>query len=145
MAPKRSTIRDFMTPQPHTIGAAETMRSAHLLMGALGVRHLPVLAGQEVVGMISLREVEISEAVDAVSHDLARVADVMSEPAFIVAPGAALARVAEQMATRKLGSAVVVDGNRVVGIFTTVDALWALAEMSREHDAVSGAMAGARN
>jgi hypothetical protein len=33
------------------------------------------------------------------------------------------------MASRKLGSAVVIDGAKVVGIFTTVDALETLLEM----------------
>jgi len=34
-----------------------------------------------------------------------------------------------EMATRKLGSAVVVDGSKVVGVFTTIDALETLMGM----------------
>jgi len=134
MATKRTTILHFMTPQPHTIGAGQTLAAAHKLMIGLQVRHLPVLERSKVVGMLSLRDLALIEATDGVHPELLRAADVMSEPVFLVSPNATLARVAEEMAARKLGSAVVVDGGKVVGIFTTVDALWALAEMSRAHD-----------
>ena len=137
MPPDRTAIRDYMTPQPHTIAAGQTLHAAHQVMNALQVRHLPVLEGHQLVGMLSLRDLAMIEAVEVVHPDLARVADVMSAPAFVVSPDASLACVSEEMAARKLGAAVVVEGPSVVGIFTTVDALWALAEMSRERDAAS--------
>jgi acetoin utilization protein AcuB len=45
-----------------------------------------------------------------------------------VGPRTSLAKVAATMAEHKYGSAVVMEKNRVVGMFTTVDALRALAE-----------------
>jgi acetoin utilization protein AcuB len=53
----------------------------------------------------------------------------MSTDVYKVPPDAALRSVAREMAKRKLGSAIVTEGNRVQGVFTTVDALRALAEL----------------
>ena len=47
----------------------------------------------------------------------------MTPEPFIVEAGADLKQVVETMATRKLGSAIVVEGSKVFGIFTTTDAL----------------------
>ena len=57
-----------------------------------------------------------------VEHDCA-VSEVMTPEPFIVEAGADLKQVVETMATRKLGSAIVVEGSKVFGIFTTTDAL----------------------
>ena len=50
----------------------------------------------------------------------------MEQP-VTVAPGASLEKVAEQMAGSKVGAVVVLDAGKVAGIFTTIDALRALA------------------
>jgi len=47
----------------------------------------------------------------------------------VVAPGASLAAIASDMADRRLGSAVVMDKERVVGVFTVTDACRALARL----------------
>jgi CBS domain-containing protein len=50
----------------------------------------------------------------------------MTPNPFVVPPDAPLNQVARAMARRKIGSAIVVDGERVAGVFTTTDALLAL-------------------
>jgi acetoin utilization protein AcuB len=54
----------------------------------------------------------------------------MAGEPYTVAPDAPLEEVATRMADRKLGSALVVDRGSVVGLFTTVDALRALAVLA---------------
>jgi len=51
----------------------------------------------------------------------------MTEPVFTVDPNASLAKTAREMAAHRYGSAVVLDHGIVVGLFTTTDALRALA------------------
>jgi acetoin utilization protein AcuB len=46
-----------------------------------------------------------------------------------VAPRAALDEVVSEMAQHKYGCAVVLDNGKVVGVFTTVDALRAFADL----------------
>ena len=55
------------------------------------------------------------------------VAEAMSPEPYTVPPGAPIDAVAIDMARRKIGSAVVVNRGKVVGIFTTVDALRVLS------------------
>lgn len=53
----------------------------------------------------------------------------MTREPYVVAPDTALDDVVRAMASRKFGSAVVADHGKVVGIFTTVDACAAFAEL----------------
>jgi sulfide:quinone oxidoreductase len=57
----------------------------------------------------------------------ASVADVMSSDPLVVAPEETLGEVAEKMRTRDLGSALVVDYGRLIGILTSRDLLHAFA------------------
>ena len=53
----------------------------------------------------------------------------MTMDVYVVAPNMPLADAARVMAENKYGSAVVVDRSKIVGVFTTIDALHALAEL----------------
>ncbi len=123
------TIEQFMTPTPQTIGADQTLEAAAEMMRAYGVRHLPVRAEGKLVGVVSARDLERAEA----AHDSRRlytpVSEVMRKDPWCVPPEAPLAEVVREMAERKVGSAVVVSGDCVCGIFTGVDAARVLADL----------------
>ncbi len=51
-----STVADWMTRDPDTLEADESTRQAATLMIHGGFRHLPVMEGDEVVGMLSIRD-----------------------------------------------------------------------------------------
>jgi acetoin utilization protein AcuB len=123
-------VRDFMTPAPHTIGASQTLATAQEVMRGARTRHLPVLEAGKLVGLLSQRDVAMIASLPGVVLTEVAVEDAMSQPVYRVAPGAALHAVAATMAKRRLGSAVVCEGERVVGIFTTVDAMEALAAVT---------------
>jgi acetoin utilization protein AcuB len=53
----------------------------------------------------------------------------MTMDVYVAAPSTPLAEVARVMAENKYGSAVVMDRAKIVGVFTTVDALNALAQV----------------
>jgi acetoin utilization protein AcuB len=121
-------IRDHMTAHPHTVGQEQMMAFAHALMRKHAIRHLPVLHAGKVVGMVSTRDLHLVETLPDVDPEHTSVEEAMSTDVYIVAPEALLTEVAEVMAARKLGSAVVIDHGGVVGVFTTTDALHALAK-----------------
>jgi acetoin utilization protein AcuB len=91
------------------------------------IRHLPVLHGGKLVGLVSLRDLHLVETLPDVDPKLVSVEDAMSQDVYSVRPDASLRDVVREMARRKLGSAVVMSGRKVVGMFTTVDALRVLA------------------
>jgi len=55
-----------------------------------------------------------------------RVEEAMVQDVFTVGPTTPLGEAIETMIDRKVGSAIVCDGDRVLGVFTTIDALRAL-------------------
>jgi len=92
------------------------------------IRHLPVLHGGKLAGMVTVRDLHLVETLQDVNPEAVKIEEAMSSDPYVVAPTATLKEVAREMADRKLGSAIVVDGGKVVGVFTTVDALHALMD-----------------
>ena len=117
------TIQQFMTRTPHTIGKDQTLTAAHRMMREHDIRHLPVLEDGRLVGLLSQRDLHLIESLEDVDPDQVTVSEAMSSEVFTVGPRATVRKVATEMATRKLGSAVVMDDSTVVGVFTTTDAL----------------------
>lgn len=120
-------VEQFMTHSPHTIGQEQTLNVAHQMMREHQIRHLPVLHGGKLVGMLSQRDLHFVESLRDVDPDRLSVAEAMSTDTFAIGPRSALRKVAAEMADHRYGSAVVVDKERVVGILTTVDGMRALS------------------
>ena len=125
--PPRFTMQEVMTPQPVTIGRGQTLATAHELMRAHECRHLPVLEHGELVGVVTQRDLYFLETLAGVDLEEDLVDDAMSSDAYAVSPDARLDDVTLHMATHKYGCAVVIERGRVIGIFTTTDALGVLA------------------
>jgi acetoin utilization protein AcuB len=132
---KHHVIGAFMTPTPHSVGRDQPLSLAHERMRTYGVRHLPVLEGGKLAGILSQRDALLVETLREVDPATTPVEDAMSTDVYVVAPDTPLKEVAGAMADHKYGCAVVVDGNRVVGIFTTVDALRALVSQEESSTA----------
>jgi acetoin utilization protein AcuB len=129
--PERRTVRDFMTPAPHSIGRDQPLSLAQERMRSDGIRHLPVLHGGKLVGILSQRDALLVETLRDVDPATTTVEDAMSTDVYVVSPDTPLGDVARDMAERKYGCAVVAEGPHLVGIFTTIDALRALVAEQR--------------
>jgi acetoin utilization protein AcuB len=124
-------VERFMSPAPVTIAPERTLADAHRLMRERNIRHLPVVDRGRLVGLLSQRDLYLLETLASVDPAAETVGEAMSAEPYAVAPDAPLELVAVEMADRRIGSAVVVDRGAVVGLFTTVDALRALAVVLR--------------
>jgi acetoin utilization protein AcuB len=121
-----------MTPSPHTIGRDQSLAKAHELMRKFDIRHLPVLDGGVLVGIVSERDLRLVESVPGVDPCKALVEEAMTPEPYMASPDARLADVAREMVEHKYGCAVVMERGSVVGIFTTVDALRAVLDLEHE-------------
>lgn len=123
------TIAKFMTTCPHSVGVDQTAKTAIGLLKEYKIRHLPVLDAGKVRGLISDRDLKTASSLAGFDPAVVKVEDIAVEEVYEVAPDSKLDEVAADMAEKKLGSAVVLDNNKLVGIFTAVDGLRALSEL----------------
>lgn len=122
-------IKKYMTTDVQTIGDEQPMAVAHTMMRGQHIRHLPVLRQGKLVGIVSDRDLRLIETLQEVDPTKVAVSEAMTTDTYVVTPDASLSDVVGAMALHKYGSAVVCDHGHVVGIFTTVDACSALAEL----------------
>ena len=123
------TLQKYMTTSPHAIGQEQTLATAHKVMREHLIRHLPVLHGGKLVGLLTQRDLALIETLKDVDPANVTVEDAMSTSVFTVEPDAPLDEVVATMAEHKFGCCVAMQNGKVVGIFTTVDVCRALAEL----------------
>ena len=122
-------IKKFMTTTPHTIGADQTLEHAKKLMLELSIRHLPVLIGGSVVGIISERDISFLQSFKDIDLKHEKVEQAMTLEPVMVDADSLLDVVCCEMAEKKIGSVLVRDNHKLVGIFTWIDALRAMDEL----------------
>lgn len=126
-------IREIMTAWPWTVTPADTLRTAFSRMRDHGFRHLPVVKGDEVVGMITDRDIRMiigpdarDLPVDDVPDELLErpVAWFMSSPVETVDADDDVAEACRRMAVLRIGALPVVDEDgTMVGICSVTDVL----------------------
>lgn len=125
------TVRQVMTPAPTIILAQASTASAHTMMESLGVRHLPVMDRDRLVGVLSERDLRAVRAF--LAHTPGEVGppvgDLCSRDLLMVSPDDPLHEAAERMAERKVGAVLVSEGTELVGIMTCVDVCRALTDL----------------
>lgn len=122
-------VQKYMTTAPHSVGVDQTVAQAHTMMREFKIRHLPVLKGGRLVGLVTERDIALIESLKDVDPKELTVEEAMSTEVYAVTPDAPLDEVAKDMASKKYGSAVVLQNEKVVGILTTVDMCTALFEL----------------
>jgi acetoin utilization protein AcuB len=123
------SIQKYMTTSPHSIGGEQTLATAARMMHEHHIRHLPVLSGGKLRGLLTDRDLKLVETFRDVDPAKLTVDEAMTEQPYAVSPETPLDEVVSTMAAGKFGSAIVVQNGHVVGIFTTVDACQALSEL----------------
>lgn len=129
MSKAEPTVQKFMTTQPHSIESTATLKETVDQMSKFKVRHLPVMKSGKVVGIVSDRDIKLVMDFDEIDTAEVPVADICSPKPYIVEPDTQLHEVAGEMAEKRIGSAIVIQNGKLVGIFTAVDACRALAEV----------------
>jgi len=122
-------IQKYMSTTPHAVGQEQTLGVAKKMMSEHHIRHLPVLHGGHLVGVLSSRDIALIESLSGVDADKVTVEEAMTSSVHTTSPDTPLNDVTREMAEHKYGCTVIVQSSKVVGIFTTVDACRALSEL----------------
>jgi len=134
-------VSDRMTRDVVTLDEDQSLREALGLQQRHKIRHIPVVSGAAVVGILTDRDLKratpsLLTGVDQEAYDQlldnTRVDQVMTRNPHTVSPDTPLKEVAEILIEHKFGSLPVIDANRLVGIITDIDLLGALSELLGE-------------
>jgi CBS domain-containing protein len=117
-------IREIMSTRVVTIGAKEAASEAWTRMRRRRIRHLVVMEGGRLVGVLSERDLGGRAGADV--RKRRRVRDLMTPHVASAAPETTVQEAAELMRKRLIGSLPVLDGDRLVGIVTATDVFDAL-------------------
>jgi acetoin utilization protein AcuB len=137
------TAGDLMTPDPVTVPPEASVAEVWDLMRERDIRHVPVVEGSVLVGMLSDRDLGrldiaralTAEGADALRRELATaVVNVMSPDVIAIEPDTDLGEVVELLLEHKVGALPVVepDTREVVGIVSYIDVLRGLYAMLEE-------------
>jgi acetoin utilization protein AcuB len=128
MARNQKPIAQYMSHAPVCAQLDLELSAAAQLMAQQNIRHLPVLDGVKVVGVVSERDLAIAQSLVPEDWESFPLAEAMTPEPYCVSIDAPLCDVAQIMADRKYGCALVTGANgEIVGLFSTVDALRVLA------------------
>jgi acetoin utilization protein AcuB len=126
-------IESVMITAPISVDIGERVRVAQDRMIDHEIRHLPVVDGPRLVGILSDRDVAALESDPEwerrSEHLLVR--DVCTVDFYAVGSDAPLDEVLMEMANRRIGSAIVTRDGEIAGLFTVTDACRCFAEYLR--------------
>ena len=121
------SVRDWMSKPPMAVPEDTLIRQAVAHMQRVDVRHLLVMDGPVLTGILSSRDLRRLVTRDLDSPLLAGpVRSIMSEGPVSVAPDTPLVAAARLLLEQRIGALPVREGEQVVGILTVPDALEAL-------------------
>jgi CBS domain-containing protein len=114
-------VRDAMTPSPHSIPADATAVEAARTMASEDVGSLPVVEGDELVGMVTDRDLVLQVLAKGGDPEAVRVANICSTNPVVASPDEPLDDALWRMAKERVRRLPVVSEGRVVGILAQAD------------------------
>jgi len=125
-------IKSVMTPFPYSIAPSASLEQAKAMMAEHDIRHLPVCDDHRVVGVLSQREMRVGLAGGAGKSRT--VLEVCTRDPLLVDLDRPLDSVTADMTAQRIGSAIVMRGDKLAGILTSTDVCRLLTELLRELD-----------
>lgn len=134
------TVKEIMTPNPATVHPETSLAHAAKVMKEFNCRQLPVLECDQLVGIITERDIRLAvtapnEDLDVSHHkelDTFEVGEFMTANPKTVAPAMAVTDVAELLRRMKIGALPVVENKQLVGIVSISDCLACLSDQLEE-------------
>lgn len=131
-------VGDAMRREVVTMTPEERLDLANDLMTLARIRHMPVLAAGEVVGMLTQRDLfraaissvlELRPSAEREWLQKIHVAEVMTQPVLTARSDWTMRRAVDLMIERRIGCLPVVDDGRLVGLLSESDCLGLLARL----------------
>lgn len=128
---KRTPVSEIMTKNIIAVNRTDDLETAERLFKQNHIRHIPVVSGDVIIGMLSysdLLRISFADAtnedatdVDTVVYNLFSIDQVMTKNVMTVSSHTTIKEVAEILAEKEFHALPVVDNGSFVGIVTTTD------------------------
>lgn len=137
------TVREYMTPNPITIDVTTTVVKADRIMRENGIRHLPVLNENILVGIVTLSDILETSPSDTSWLSISEpnyllatlpVEELMTPDPVTIAPDDTVLEAADLMFQHDIGSLPVIENDNVIGIITETDIFHLVVRMLAEQE-----------
>lgn len=135
---KNVPVSVIMTTNMVKLSLKDELSKAEILFEKHKIRHIPVVNGSKVVGMLSLTDLlrisfvdsafEDEDEIDTVVYDMFNISQVMTKNIITITPETTIREAAEILANREFHALPVVKNDVLVGIITTTDLIKYLLE-----------------
>lgn len=120
-----------MTSDVITLQNNDDLETAERLFKKHNIRHVPVVSGDKIIGMLSYTDLlrisfvdaidDDEETVESIVYNMFTIEQVMTKNLIQVPPSITIKEVAEILAEKEFHAIPVVDDDKLVGIVTTTD------------------------
>jgi len=125
-------VRNIMVTEVVSLHVDEELSLASDIMNLARIRHLPIVEGDRLVGIISQRDLFKASLASVMGYDYAEtrdhlksvaIRDAMVKEVVTVEPDTEVQKAGSIMLEKKIGCLPVVQGERLVGMITETDIL----------------------
>ncbi len=130
---EQAVVSSIMSKDLITVSYKDDLEKAEHLFKTHKIRHIPVVKGDELKGMLSytdLLRISFADAIgedemfiDSVVYNMFTIEQVMVKKVVSMPPTSSIKEVAELLTQRDFHSIPIVDNKKLVGIVTTTDLL----------------------
>ena len=135
---KREPVSHIMTPDPYVLNLNDGLSHAEILFKKHTFRHLPVVSGDEIFGILSRTDLARISFVDSYDpndfsidtsvYSLFSLEQIMVRKPTCISPDTLIKEAAEIFLKAEFHALPVVEKNKLVGILTTTDLIKYLLE-----------------
>ncbi|GAA4271845.1 CBS domain-containing protein [Aquimarina gracilis] len=128
---KRTLVSKIMTSDVITLNRTNSLETAEMLFKKHKIRHIPVVKGDEIIGMLSYTDLlrisfadainENEHEIDTVVYEMFTIEQVMAKNLVSVNSTTTVKEVAEILSKKEFHALPVIDNGKLKGIVTTTD------------------------
>nr|WP_299174325.1 CBS domain-containing protein [uncultured Allomuricauda sp.] len=135
---KNVPVSKIMTKDLVTLTVNDDLTTAEKYFKQYGIRHIPVVSGNSILGMLSLTDLlrisfadavdETEDSVDTMVYNMFTISQVMARDVISVSPTTTIREVAQFLAQKEFHALPIAEDGKLVGIVTTTDLINYLLE-----------------
>lgn len=127
---QKVSVSTIMTKNVVKLNLQDDLTKAESLFKKHKIRHIPVVNGNRVIGMLSYTDllrisfvdsVDEDELIDATVYNMFTVEQVMAKNLITISPETTIKEAAEILSNKEFHALPICEGNLLVGIVTTTD------------------------